>query len=323
MLQMQQEDGRIPEEIFWSERTAEENALILLQYSNTRFTDTTQMPVLPFSLKSIYEKSKNKLVLKEFLYPLINYMAWWRNTRDLGDGLVIAIHNWETGLDASPAYDPAYHVYITQLNETALHSLYPKFIELVESYRFLYKWNVSEILHRAQAPEKPSRLDTWFMVKDVGLNSVYAAGWGVLGDLALELGDHSASERCYEEMRKTSSAILDKMFIPAQGRFNTLYIDSDGQEKASVANTVQNLFPLLLRDLPAQHVDRIEAELRDENKFNGPFAVPTVALDDPQFSATFDVDLMWRGPVWGFTNWFVLEGLGVHHRLDTQVQLTH
>jgi len=27
---------------------------------------------------------------------------------------------------------------------------------------------------------------------------------------------------------------------------------------------------------------------------------------------------MWRGPVWGFTNWFVMEGLAVHGRLDVQ-----
>ena len=46
--------------------------------------------------------------------------------------------------------------------------------------------------------------------------------------------------------------------------------------------------------------------------------IPTVAMDDPQFSATFDVDLMWRGPVWGFTNWFVMEGLGLHNREDVQ-----
>ena len=30
--------GRIPEEIFWSERTAQQEAAILLQYSNTQFT---------------------------------------------------------------------------------------------------------------------------------------------------------------------------------------------------------------------------------------------------------------------------------------------
>ena len=95
MLQMQQPDGRIPEEIFWSDRTLEQNALILLQYSSTKFTDTTQMPVLAYSLREMYNKSnKNKNVLKEFLYPLVNYFKWWRNERDLGDGLVVILHNW-------------------------------------------------------------------------------------------------------------------------------------------------------------------------------------------------------------------------------------
>ena len=49
--------------------------------------------------------------------------------------------------------------------------------------------------------------------------------------------------------------------------------------------------------------------------------IPTVAMDDPQFSATFDVDLMWRGPVWGFTNWFIMEGLELHGRSDLQVSV--
>lgn len=43
--------------------------------------------------------------------------------------------------------------------------MYPKFIELCESYKFLYKWNVSEILGREEAPEHPERVDTWFMMK--------------------------------------------------------------------------------------------------------------------------------------------------------------
>ena len=38
MLQMQQEDGRIPEQIYWSNRTAQEDAELLLMYSNTKFT---------------------------------------------------------------------------------------------------------------------------------------------------------------------------------------------------------------------------------------------------------------------------------------------
>lgn len=55
------------------------------------------MPVLPYSLRAIYKASGDKDHLKEFLYPLVNYFKWWRSTRDAGDGLITAIHNWETG----------------------------------------------------------------------------------------------------------------------------------------------------------------------------------------------------------------------------------
>jgi hypothetical protein len=77
MLKMQQENGRIPEEIFWMDRDAKQTAAILAEYSSAKFSDTTQMPVLPFSLRSIYEQSQSKAVLKEFLYPLINYFVSW------------------------------------------------------------------------------------------------------------------------------------------------------------------------------------------------------------------------------------------------------
>jgi hypothetical protein len=318
MLQMQAEDGFIPEEIFWGPRTAAEDAELLLTYSNIFHTDITQMPVLPFSLRAIYQASGSRAILKEFVYPLINYFKWWRNTRDKGDGLVVIIHNWESGLDASPAYDPAFHTYVTDVNQTSLYWLYPKFIEVVETYKFLYKWNVTEILARETAPERPSKIETWWVVKDIGVNSVYAAGWDVLGDLVLELGDVETAKFCHDQARITSRAIINKMWNKDLGHFQTMFIDRDGVEKYSVANTVQNLFPLLLRDLPADKTAFLVSQIKDTRKFGAPFSIPTVAMDDPQFDPSFDADLMWRGPVWGFTNWFVLEGLGVHKQLDLQ-----
>jgi hypothetical protein len=37
-------------------------------------------------------------------------LEWWADTRDPENtGLVGIIHGWESGLDASPAYDEAYH----------------------------------------------------------------------------------------------------------------------------------------------------------------------------------------------------------------------
>jgi hypothetical protein len=134
MLQMQQPDGFIPEEIFWGPRTQLEDDEIRLQYSNSKFTDITQMPVLPFSLRAMFAAGKDTSIIQEFLPKLVRYFQWWRSSRDSGDGLVSIIHNWESGLDASPAYDQMFHVNVTHVDKQSFWEMYPKFVELALTY---------------------------------------------------------------------------------------------------------------------------------------------------------------------------------------------
>jgi len=61
MLQMQQPDGRIPEQIYWSDRTAKEDAELLLMYSNTQFTGQHQMLFVSRSLTSTLSHSPKYL----------------------------------------------------------------------------------------------------------------------------------------------------------------------------------------------------------------------------------------------------------------------
>jgi hypothetical protein len=102
LLRMQRPDGFVPEEIFWGARTQLEDDELRLQWSNTRHSDITQYPVLPYALRAIYAATKDAALIAEFLPPLVRNMLWWRRARDDGDGLVSILHNWE-GLDASPA----------------------------------------------------------------------------------------------------------------------------------------------------------------------------------------------------------------------------
>ena len=102
MLQMQRADGFIPEEIFWSDKNTKANIQTKLMYSSLQYSDITQMPVLPYSLRAIYQASRDPAHIQEFLPALVRYFQWWRATRDDGDGLVAAIHNWETGAPPSP-----------------------------------------------------------------------------------------------------------------------------------------------------------------------------------------------------------------------------
>ena len=335
MLSMQLPDGRIPEEIFWQSTNKMQEEELKLQWSTDQYTDIVQMPVIPFSLRAIYEARPDVALLKEFLPPIVNYFKWWRKQRDLGDGLVVIIHGWESGLDASPTYDPAYGVYVTDLSKVAFAELYPRFDELIEWYKGRLHWDIAKILAEA-VPTKPvseqssasasgsgralGAVSTRFFVKDVGVNAVYAAGWKVLSQLAALVPDDPSfaamSADCAAEAKTSTQAIVSKMFDAKRGEYRSLWIDGDKQERRTDANTIQNLLPLMMGDLPAEHVDMIVAQLQDETKFNLPFGLPTVAKNDPQFCADFPVDLMWRGPVWPMMNWMVTEGLILHGRQD-------
>jgi hypothetical protein len=107
MLQLQQADGRIPEEIFWNDTSP----LDWVFWSSDESADLTQMPVLPYSLRAIWNASQDAGLVAEFLPKLVRYLEWWNGTRaDPRDGLARILHPWESGMDASPAYDAVWNV---------------------------------------------------------------------------------------------------------------------------------------------------------------------------------------------------------------------
>jgi hypothetical protein len=83
------------------------------------------------------------------------------------------------------------------------------------------------------------------------------------------------------------------------------------------SDTVVGLMPLLTGRLPEPIVERLLAALGDERRFRTPWAVPTVAVGDPDFSA----ERMWRGPVWVNTNALVIEGLRASGHPDAAREL--
>jgi hypothetical protein len=320
MLSMQRDDGRVPEMLFW----APGDRASALQYSMPCCADLTQMPVLPFALRAIANATAHQQgaaaaasLLQEFMPKVLRYFRWWRDTRTIdADGLVAVLHGWESGLDASPAYDEAYGLNASRLlNSTAdFLLLYPKFDELVLSYKARYRWNQSAILTRPSAP-KHELGDSWFIVKDVGVNAVLAAGWGVLAELA-DAANLPAAEAAEARAAAAAleAAIVGKMWEPDLGRFVTLYRDRAGVERRASAEVVQGLLPLLLPRLPADVLGRLLDSLLDPAKFWRPFPVPSTSADAAAYNPYFtdSIDLMWRGPTWGMTNWLVMEGLSRH-----------
>jgi glycogen debranching enzyme len=102
------------------------------------------------------------------------------------------------------------------------------------------------------------------------------------------------------------------MYNPETKTFHHLWHAKDGTRQRHSVKTIQTLFPLLLSSLPSEALDNMSALLRDENEFGTAYMVPTVSKAEKEYNPVADTLLLWRGPIWGFTNWFIMEGLSKH-----------
>ena len=293
LLQFQEQDGFIPEIIFWKQnKLLRKLSGLVAGYSHEEFTDITQMPMLAYSVRAIWQATHEKSLLEEFVPKIVKFLEWWQHRDHDDDGLVSIIHPWESGIDASPTYDPVFH-----LNNPRYWNMYPNFWRLLYAYRKA-GWDRRTILKRE-----------WFNVEDIGLCSIYADGWGVLSSLA-ESFDSELAAQCSIQHRRYQEAIIRKCWDKEREQFVS-YFHQDGVEKVSRAETIQTLLPLLLDDLPADIQQKLVTKIKDPGKFWLPYPVPSVARSESVFNPNKS-RLLWRGPMWPVTTWLVMEGLLKH-----------
>jgi len=106
------------------------------------------------------------------------------------------------------------------------------------------------------------------------------------------------------------------MWNSSLGRFVTTYKDQDGTWQSTSAQTVQSLFPLLMRSLTSAQRAAVIADATSTSKFWTNYPFPSVSKAESTYTPIYVYNLLWRGPSWGFTNWFVIEGLLYSGRTD-------
>jgi glycogen debranching enzyme len=120
------------------------------------------------------------------------------------------------------------------------------------------------------------------------------------------------AQECYSMQAFAEQAIIKHMYDPETRTFHHLWYAKDGTQQRHTVKTIQTLFPILLSSIPSEAVDQIVRLLRDPNEFGTNFMIPTVSKAEAEYNPVADTLLLWRGPVWGFTNWFIMEGLEKH-----------
>jgi Glycosyl hydrolase family 63 C-terminal domain len=132
-----------------------------------------------------------------------------------------------------------------------------------------------------------------------------------LGELASHF-DQELAQKCYASQKSSEEAIIAHMYDPETHLFRHRWQAKSGAWQLYDVKTVQILFPLLLSSLPQEGLAEILKLLRDPNEFGTNYMVPTVSKSALEYNPIANTLLLWRGPVWGFTNWFIMEGLDKH-----------
>ncbi len=151
---------------------------------------------------------------------------------------------------------------------------------------------------------KPSR-KRYFLVKEVGFNTIYAQNLKALGQLCEELGDDDAQR--YADLSSTViTSMIETMYDEDEAAFYD--VDASTGEKIRVL-TPTIFFPLVIRDLPAPITAAlIDRHISRKNEFDTEYPIPSVAKNDPSFNP-YESEYLWRGPTWIFYNWFVYQCL--------------
>ncbi|MCH8820949.1 trehalase-like protein [Patescibacteria group bacterium] len=303
LLKVQKDNGFIPHVIYWRAtkfRRPLAGIGAMLESSPSFFPKTTnliQPPLIAQSVESIYKKEKNLNFLLEVVPKLKKYYTWLSEKRDPDqDGLISIIAPYESGLDQSPSYDPV-------LNIESEHALLMSIAGRKITFKnMMNSYNLEKIFEA-----------DYFSVEDVFVNSIYILNLKILINLLHEIDNEKDARIFYHKYSKAKEALIKKCFDKESKAFFDLY---SKREKMSKILTIKSLFPIIL-DIDKKYVALIVKEhLLNTKEFDVAYPVPTVSRSEPSFSPSPPLiahePIIWRGPTWVNTNWYLVKGLRKH-----------
>lgn len=283
LLAGQRDDGFMPCVNIWEKRFPFEEAFYINRI--------TQPPTIPLAVEKIYERTKDLGFVEEVYPRLKKNLTWLSQNRDRnGNGLLEIIHHWEAGVDSIPSFDRQLGI------KKPKPSVLDNFLTI---YRILAKyqmmsWNEDKIYKSGT-----------FIVENVLFNSIYARSLLAMVGLSGLIKNDSDQRLFQDQYNLVRSAILAKMWSYE----DQIFYDLDFSGRQEPVKSVSSLMPLILPDLPREIVKPlIEKHLLNADEFWTPFPIASVPKSDPAFNPEKSL-ILWRGPSWVNTNWFLADAL--------------
>lgn len=281
-------------------------------------TGITQPPMLAEAVVQVGKKlpaAERRLWYKQMYRPLVDYHSWLYEDRDPhGEGLVLQIHPWETGLDNTPPWMHELHTHQLAWWVQAVETL--KLAPIINLFRRDTKsvpsderFSAVEVLALFDAQRRLKRkhydIDRilsrgLFAIEDVSYNSIFIRANQHLKDIADYIKRPLPSELT-DKMDK-SAAALEELWDPYDGQYYSRDFITHNLIKVPSIGT---LLPLYSGAIGQENADQLVKLLENANMFGTAFPVPSVPVDTPEFHRK----LYWQGPSWVNTNWLIIDGL--------------
>ncbi len=299
LVQNQHPDGFISHVTFWQRDHYEHMVQTYdIAFRSKYLSDEMQPPLLAEAVAAVALRGRGQDFLREILPSVERFYEWLNNARNpFGDGLIRVVQPDETGLDHSPIWDE-----VMKIQDEEKESWIRGWHSICDPYDEFQRDTTKMI-----------ELDH-FVVADVMLNTIYIENLEVLSKLFSQVGDSEKAQR-YESRRDHARASLDDLCWDQE---DGLYYDVNGRANHKMrTNTVSSLMPLLLQDLDIAKYQALMNHLLNPDEYWATFPVPSVAMNHPSYRPdVVGTNLVWRGPTWINSNWYIGRGLIRHGRLD-------
>lgn len=246
---------------------------------------------------------------------LLRYHQWLHTERDPhGEGLVLQIHPWETGLDNTPPW----------MKEIREHQM-PLWIRAVSALRLAPLINLirrdtkfipaSErtsviealVLYSAQRRLRRKGYDinrilthSLFAIEDLTFNCILIRADKLLKTIAKTIGREIPAE--LKAMMHKTEVALEQLWDPATGQYYSRNFVTHALIKEP---SIAALMPLYAGTLDKKRAGLLVRQLEDKHSFGPAYPVPSVPISSPWFSP----HTYWQGPTWVNTNWLIIDGL--------------
>jgi hypothetical protein len=255
----------------------------------------TQPPLVAVAAMAVAARSSAAEAVAPLreLYPaIVAFHEWMDRRRDPdGDDLVVCIHPWEAGWDASPRFDPAMDS-VVENGDFSHHGLRNGRLRL------------TALCNAHRCDPLTLRDAGYFHVEICDFNAVRAADLEALSEMAAALNLPADATRWRERAMAVQRAVTTKLWRPAPGGGHQV-VDLSGADEVPLADGGAQQYVLLFGGCATPEMARALAAQIETALARTPYVLSTTPPEHP----AFDPDRYWRGNVWIQVNWLVWMGL--------------